>query len=720
MAKEKFVPYLEKKVFQQLIDIGFPESSIQSEVQIHQRYRADFIVYEESGKPFLVVEVKGEARFIPDPKDEIQLRFNPIVRQVQAYAKEINAPYYLVTNGDLSLWFTTDLSGWPKLIDQTIVTNKIGFETKVTKLSLNTLREIFIHLYNLGSKKHGVYKSEDYGVLILVKLINEQGDEPLNYFIEDQGYWEKVMSKVSKFGLTNIHFIKNNFYREALRELSHIRLTDANPLDLLLAIDREIINRFSYRPGMRIPRWLADFLVRLGKDEDTFRIVDLACGYGDLLAASKMNLFEYSSEQIVGFTRSTESALWTRIQQVILGENDPNIMVADVFNSRLINTIQPDLIITAPEFGMKYDQNSLDPEIFSIRTSTSEALYIELAIKWLKGKGRLVILIPENLLFAGGPNLRLRNYIIENAQIMAIISLGNSALKPVSNIKTNVLILNMQKPRKPYEVFLSQVEDFLGPDDFNSLNNAQLANVVNSFHAWENGHEIINSPQSWLIPIEDLDPENMSVAKYMPPELFGYKELTSPFPLVPLEMIAEKFILGKQIKLVDNGGVQVIGPAAIRAMKVDPNDIQTTIDELLPANSTIVKSGDIVLNNIGTHLGDAAVIEEHLEGCHVSQHVIVIRSPRYDVLPEYLAAVINSDFVKPEIIRQATGNIMPRITIGRLREILIPLPNVHEQELIVNSIRTAHEQLDSAREVFQKAETNFDETIRSLNVHGEE
>lgn len=101
---------LEENVAEQVQDyleeLGYPKYLLSSGVRTEYGERVDVVVYEK-GTPHIIVEVKSEPGF-PKAKDADSLRFDSSVRQAQAHATSLNAPYYLLTNGSSFLWFTTD------------------------------------------------------------------------------------------------------------------------------------------------------------------------------------------------------------------------------------------------------------------------------------------------------------------------------------------------------------------------------------------------------------------------------------------------------------------------------------------------------------------------------------------------------------------------------------------------------------------------------------
>jgi restriction endonuclease S subunit len=191
--------------------------------------------------------------------------------------------------------------------------------------------------------------------------------------------------------------------------------------------------------------------------------------------------------------------------------------------------------------------------------------------------------------------------------------------------------------------------------------------------------------------------------------------------MLPLTKVTKSIKRGKPIKLDDEGNIPVIGPAAIRMMNIDGENIRTTSEGNLPKNPIRLKSGDVILNNIGTQLGAAVGIDDRFDRYLVSQHVLVIRPDTSLVLPEFLAAALNSGFVKTQLQRRATGVLIPSLTIGRFTEIEVPIPSIEVQSKVIENINRSREALELARTNFERAETEFERAIKHLiSEEGEE
>jgi type I restriction enzyme S subunit len=100
-----------------------------------------------------------------------------------------------------------------------------------------------------------------------------------------------------------------------------------------------------------------------------------------------------------------------------------------------------------------------------------------------------------------------------------------------------------------------------------------------------------------------------------------------------------------------------------------------------------VKYKDVLLNITGASIGRCCVVEIKDE-MNVNQHVCIIR-PTPKILPEYLNLVLQSNVGQVQIKLGTTGGNREGLTFEAIKEFVIPLPDLKEQEEILNAIQSS-------------------------------
>jgi type I restriction enzyme S subunit len=168
------------------------------------------------------------------------------------------------------------------------------------------------------------------------------------------------------------------------------------------------------------------------------------------------------------------------------------------------------------------------------------------------------------------------------------------------------------------------------------------------------------------------------------------------------------------IKLREYGDIPVIGPAAIRPLELTLSAINKTSSVDLPANAPTVEAGDVVINLIGNHLGEAALVGADLAGNYISVHVALVRPDRSKIYPEYLAIALNGEYVQRQIAQLFTGALIKGLPLNKIKKITLPLPSLNAQRQIIDVISRAHTALDNAKKELSVLETRFSDLVRTV------
>jgi restriction endonuclease S subunit len=105
------------------------------------------------------------------------------------------------------------------------------------------------------------------------------------------------------------------------------------------------------------------------------------------------------------------------------------------------------------------------------------------------------------------------------------------------------------------------------------------------------------------------------------------------------------------------------------------------------------KVGDVLLAARGGQAviaGDAA--GAGLEGAYPTLDVYLIRPEQDQLDPVFLAAWLTFEPVRNSLQASTTGSLIPRIPIGSLKDLAIPLPHLQRQRQIGALFQLAHQE----------------------------
>ena len=138
-------------------------------------------------------------------------------------------------------------------------------------------------------------------------------------------------------------------------------------------------------------------------------------------------------------------------------------------------------------------------------------------------------------------------------------------------------------------------------------------------------------------------------------------------------------------------GIPAFRSANVREDGIDPSNfvyISAEANQLLAKSQ--VKAGDIVSVRTG-YPGTSAVIPPEFQGANCID--ILISTPNEQVSSEYLCDWINSSFGKWQVLRQQGGMAQQHFNVGEMRELLVALPDLDEQDRVRNKIKAISDKL---------------------------
>ena len=114
------------------------------------------------------------------------------------------------------------------------------------------------------------------------------------------------------------------------------------------------------------------------------------------------------------------------------------------------------------------------------------------------------------------------------------------------------------------------------------------------------------------------------------------------------------------------GTVKVIPPKAIKAGKIEHEELYDVDYKTEFDDKKLTKAGDIVVKLSSPY--DAAYVSENDEGLLITSFCIIIRNTGKNVLSEYLATFCNSDIYLKQVMGMVSGASVPMLTIGKVRK----------------------------------------------------
>jgi restriction endonuclease S subunit len=128
------------------------------------------------------------------------------------------------------------------------------------------------------------------------------------------------------------------------------------------------------------------------------------------------------------------------------------------------------------------------------------------------------------------------------------------------------------------------------------------------------------------------------------------------------------------------------------------------------AERHLLKDGDVLFAAKGTK-NFATVFESHNMPSVASTSFFVIRIIQPNVLPHFLAWVLNSQKVLNSLKEQSVGTGIPSISKRLLENVEFPMPSIQQQQIILNLVKLRNNEKAIIKQIESLKETKFEQSI---------
>lgn len=473
------------------------------------------------------------------------------------------------------------------------------------------------------------------------------------------------------------------------------------------------------------PQTIVEFVVALMGDKLKGQVCDPAVGTGGFLVevAKKKGLLPL---RLLGLEIDDRLAWVAGINLLIHGAGD--------FQTRCLSsggTLGPDgaalrgtidAIITNPPFGSDFnDKKELESYILGKgRTSRRRGvLFIERCLEMLKTGGYLGIVIDEGVLSLPS-SADVRELLFSQANLLAVISLPDSAFLPYASVATSVLLLRKTKqPSKEQLTFYARAENvgrkLNGDPDFDydefgvpELNN-DLLPILESWRHFEKKGTLsgqidnvyLARPQA-LISAEPGSDNRLDFRFHHPARLAAENALNSC--QYQLSTIGDLCIIRNEsfVPSIDFPDQQIpyTGLAHIES-RVGVSHQVMVAGNSLKSNVKKYFKGDILFAKMRPALRKVALIDFDEPGFASAECVVItVRKNSKDeplIDPFMLSVLLRSNYVFGQIIHLIAGIGRPRISLKDLLKIKIPVQSKKHQLTARENFLKMREDYESLR-----------------------
>lgn len=158
---------------------------------------------------------------------------------------------------------------------------------------------------------------------------------------------------------------------------------------------------------------------------------------------SGQQLDELQHRTFYGMELKPLTYLLGSMNMILHGIEGANLELANTLELHSHNVAEKDkykVILSNPPYGGKMAQE-LETN-FRVRSAATECLFLQHVMANLAIGGRAAVIVPEGVLFRGGPDEKVRKDLLERFNVHTILSLPAGCFLPYTGVKTNVIFFD--------------------------------------------------------------------------------------------------------------------------------------------------------------------------------------------------------------------------------------------------------------------------------------
>jgi type I restriction enzyme M protein len=207
------------------------------------------------------------------------------------------------------------------------------------------------------------------------------------------------------------------------------------------------------------------------------------------------------------------------------GIENPQLYYRDALSEANTLSDAYTLVLANPPFKGSLDHDSVEKSLLkTVSTKKTELLFLALMLRMLKAGGRAAVIVPDGVLFGSSKaHKAIRQEIIENQKLEAVISMPSGVFKPYAGVSTAVLIFTKTNSGGTDKVWFydMQADGFSLDDKRNPLDSSKHENnnIPDILARWQNReaeHNRTRTEQSFMVPLSDIQANayDLSINRY--------------------------------------------------------------------------------------------------------------------------------------------------------------------------------------------------------------
>ena len=165
---------------------------------------------------------------------------------------------------------------------------------------------------------------------------------------------------------------------------------------------------------------------------------------GDKLSQEEFKVLKNKS--LYGYDFDQTMVRISLMNLMMHGISNPRIDQTNTLSMRYSQHPNFDVVLANPPFKGSINKDELSDD-FSINTTKTEILFLELMYNILTIGGRCAVIVPQGVLFGNSKaHKSIRQKLLEDCRLDAVISMPSGVFKPYAGVSTGILIFTKGEP----------------------------------------------------------------------------------------------------------------------------------------------------------------------------------------------------------------------------------------------------------------------------------
>ncbi len=285
----------------------------------------------------------------------------------------------------------------------------------------------------------------------------------------------------------------------------------------------------------RTPRHIGKMMVELADIQPNDIVCDPSCGTAGFLICAIMYLKEkypemfmntaklqhFNNDMFYGFDFDYSMLRIASMNMMSHGHQNPNIDYQDSLSEDASGLKEfCTCVIANPPFKGSLNKDTIAKNLASeVSTTKTELLFLALMIRILKTGGRACVIVPDGVLFGtSNAHTTIRQKLIDNQKLEAVISMPSGVFKPYAGVSTAILIFTKTNSGGTDKVWFYDMQNDGLPlnDNRTPIEENDIPDIIASFKNRHNEDNTDRKAKHFFVDADDIRQNgyDLSINKY--------------------------------------------------------------------------------------------------------------------------------------------------------------------------------------------------------------